>query len=91
MAQILWELLGSLSNQKQLVACVTLLYQIHNTFDGRLFVDHVIGRHLCEDTITADYVKRFFLLWHLGRDLDIKLPAHKTTIRNFDRYATIVF
>jgi hypothetical protein len=85
MSQILWNLLGILNNQKQLLLCVTLLYQIHNTFDNKCFVEQVISRYLSSGNITTEYVKQFFLLWHLGRDLNIKLPPNMTNIRNFDR------
>ncbi|XP_063920808.1 protein dopey-1 homolog isoform X2 [Zophobas morio] len=85
MSQILWNLLGILSNQKQLLLCVTLLYQIHNTFDNKCFVEQVISKYLANENITSDYVKQFSLLWHLGRDLNIKLPPNMTNIRNFDR------
>ncbi|KAJ8919768.1 hypothetical protein NQ315_006297 [Exocentrus adspersus] len=85
MAHILWRLLGILTNQNQLMLCVTLLYQIHNTFDGNPFVEQVISSFLSQENVTVNYVKQFFLLWHLGRDLNIKLPPNKTNIRNFDR------
>nr|CAI5827121.1 unnamed protein product [Callosobruchus analis] len=83
--QILWKLLGVLSNQSQLMVCVTLLYQIHNTFDSKQFVENIIGHFLTKENITVASMKQFFLLWHLGRDLSIKLPPTKSNIRNFDR------
>ncbi|KAJ8966563.1 hypothetical protein NQ314_003458 [Rhamnusium bicolor] len=85
MSQILWKLLGILNNQNQLMLCITLLYQIHNTFDSKLFVEQVIGNFLTQENITVNYIKQFFLLWHLGRDLNIKLPPNKSHITNFDR------
>lgn len=84
MSRILWRLLGILNNQSQLMLCITLLYQIHNTFDSNI-VEQVIGTFLTQDNITVNYIKQFFLLWHLGRDLNIKLPPSKTNIKNFDR------
>ncbi|KYB28372.1 protein dopey-1 homolog isoform X2 [Tribolium castaneum] len=85
MAQILWNLLGILNNQKQLLLCVTLLYQIHNTFDNKPFVEQVISKYLTNEHICTDFMKRFFLLWHLGRDLNIKVSPNMTNVRNFDR------
>ncbi|XP_049819768.1 protein dopey-1 homolog isoform X3 [Aethina tumida] len=85
MSQILWNYIGILTNQTQLLLCVTLLYQIHNTFDSKLFVEQVISQYLSSDNISVGYVKQFLLLWHLGRDLNIKLSPHKSHIRNFDR------
>lgn len=85
MSQILWNYIGILTNQTQLLLCVTLLYQIHNTFDSKLFVEQVISQYLSTDNISVGYVKQFLLLWHLGRDLNIKLSPHKSHIRNFDR------
>lgn len=85
MAQILWNLIGLLNNQNQLMLCITLLYQIHNVFDGRDVVEEVIGHFLTQENITEIYMKHFFLLWHLGRNLNIKLPPNKKNIRNFDR------
>ncbi|KAJ8968479.1 hypothetical protein NQ317_003637 [Molorchus minor] len=85
MARILWKLLGILNNQDQLMVCVTLLYQIHNTFDQKLFVEEAIGHFLTQENINVTYIKQFFLLWHLGRDLNIKLPPNKSNIKNFDR------
>lgn len=85
MSQILWNLLGILNNQKQLLLCVTLLYQIHNTFDNKPFVEQVVSKYLSNEHICTDYMKRFFLLWHLGRDLNIKVSPTMTNIRNFDR------
>lgn len=86
MSRILWSLLGTVKNQNQLMLCITLLYQIHNTFDAKLFVEQVIGQYLCDQNITANYMKQFFVLWHLGRDLNIKLPPYKSSNRSFDRY-----
>lgn len=85
MSKILWTLLGVVKNQNQLMLCVTLLYQIHNTFDTKLFVEQVIGQYLCDQNVTADYMKQFFTLWHLGRDLNVKLPPYKSSNRSFDR------
>ncbi|XP_050312498.1 protein dopey-1 homolog [Anthonomus grandis grandis] len=85
MSGILWALLGTVKNQNQLMVCVTLLYQIHNTFDTKMFVEQVIGRYLSRDIVDVNYIKQFCLLWHLGRDLNIKVPAHKQSCRNFDR------
>ncbi|XP_030749093.1 protein dopey-1 homolog isoform X2 [Sitophilus oryzae] len=85
MSKILWRLLGIIKNQNQLMVCVTLLYQIHNTFDCKLFVEQEIGKYLTNDNINPKYIKQFFLLWHLGRDLNIKLPPNKCSTRNFDR------
>lgn len=85
MSQILWNLLGILSNQKQLLLCITLLYQIHNTFDNKTFVEKVINKYLSNEHLCTDYMKQFFLLWHLGRDLNVKLPPNTTNTRNFDR------
>ncbi|CAG9856404.1 unnamed protein product [Phyllotreta striolata] len=85
MCQILWDLLGLLDNQNQIMLCVTLLYQIHNTFDNTLFVENVINKFLTQENITVKYVKQFFLLWHLGRDLSIKTSPNKPDLRNFDR------
>ncbi|KAJ8938330.1 hypothetical protein NQ318_007043 [Aromia moschata] len=85
MSRILWKLLGILNNQNQLMVCITLLYQIHNTFDSRLFVEEAIGNFLTHENINVNYIKQFFLLWHLGRDLNIKLPPNKSNIKNFDR------
>ncbi|XP_074025764.1 protein DOP1 homolog isoform X2 [Leptinotarsa decemlineata] len=85
MCQILWKLLGILSNQNQLILCITLLYQIHNIFDNRFFVENIICHFLTVENINVQYMKRFFLLWHLGRNLNIKLPPNRSSIRNFDR------
>ncbi|XP_048525451.1 protein dopey-1 homolog, partial [Dendroctonus ponderosae] len=85
MSRILWTLLGTVKNQKQLMVCVTLLYQIHNTFDNKLFVENVIGQCLSDEHVTASYIKQFCMLWHLGRDLTIKLPPTKSCTRSFDR------
>ncbi|CAG9824126.1 unnamed protein product [Phaedon cochleariae] len=85
MAQILWKLLGTLDNQNQLMLCVTLLYQIHNTFDSKVFVENIISQYLTHENISVHYIKQFFLLWHLGRDLNIKFGPNKSNIRNFDR------
>lgn len=85
MSRILWALLGLVNNQNQLMLCVTLLYQIHNTFDCKSFVEHVIGRYLSNEHVTAKYIKQFCMLWHLGRDLNIQLPPHKSNTRSFDR------
>lgn len=74
-----------LSNQNQVMLCVTLLYNIHNIFDQRPFVEEVIGSSLIQDVHAVDHFKRFSLLWHLGRDLTVKLPLSKNTVRNFDR------
>ncbi|CAH1968105.1 unnamed protein product [Acanthoscelides obtectus] len=84
-SQILWQLLGVLSNQSQLMTCVTLLYQIHNTFDSKQSVEHIVCHFLTKENISVAYMKQFFLLWHLGRDLSIKLPPNKSNIKNFDR------
>ncbi|CAH0546183.1 unnamed protein product [Brassicogethes aeneus] len=84
-SKILWNLLGILTDQVQLMLCVTLLYQIHNTFDSKLFVEQVISQCLSTDNISVAYVKQFLLLWHLGRELNVKLPPTKSHIRNFDR------
>lgn len=86
MSRILWNLLSLIKNQNQLMLCVTLLYQIHNTFDCKLFVEQEIGKHLTHDAVNAKNIKQFFTLWHLGRNLNIKLPPHKAYTRNFDRY-----
>ncbi|XP_025836860.1 protein dopey-1 homolog isoform X2 [Agrilus planipennis] len=84
MSQILWDLLRFSPNQNQLVLCVTLLYQIHNIFDKKCFVENVIGRYLVSDNLTTDFFKRFSILWHLGRDLSLNIPNQNKT-RNFDR------
>lgn len=89
MSKTLWDLLNILSNQNQVMVCVTLLYHIHNIFDQRSFVEEVIGYSLVQDIHTVDSFKRFSLLWHLGRDLNIKLPVLKNTVRNFDRLLLI--
>lgn len=85
MARILWKLIGILTDQNQLLLCITLLYQIHNVFDTRDFVEAVIGHYLSQDNINEKYMKQFFLLWHLGRNLSIKLYPNKKDIRTFDR------
>ncbi|XP_072393465.1 protein DOP1 homolog isoform X2 [Diabrotica undecimpunctata] len=85
MCQILWKLLGTLSNQNQLMLCVTLLYQIHTIFDNTMFVENVINTYLTHENINVLAIKQFFLLWHLGRDLNIKTSPNKPNIRNFDR------
>ncbi|KAK9882131.1 hypothetical protein WA026_018972 [Henosepilachna vigintioctopunctata] len=85
MSQILWQFLSQTENQNHTILCVTLLYQIHNTFDEKLFVERIICRYLSTENITLEYIKRFFLVWHLGRDLNIKLQQNKPNIRNFDR------
>lgn len=85
MSKTLWELLSILNNQNQVMLCVTLLYNIHNIFEQRSFVEEVIGESLIQDMHTVDAFKRFALLWHLGRDLNIKLPVLKNSVRNFDR------
>ncbi|KAL3284354.1 hypothetical protein HHI36_018518 [Cryptolaemus montrouzieri] len=85
MSQILWQFLSQNDNQNHTILCVTLLYQIHNTFDDKLFVEKIIGKYLSNENLTLEYIKRFFLVWHLGRDLNIKLPPNKPYIRNFDR------
>ncbi|XP_045463500.1 protein dopey-1 homolog isoform X2 [Harmonia axyridis] len=85
MSQILWQFLGQTDNQNHTILCVTLLYQIHNIFDDKLFVERIIGKYLSSENLTLEYIKRFFLVWHLGRDLNIKLPLNKPNIRNFDR------
>ncbi|KAL1518230.1 hypothetical protein ABEB36_001886 [Hypothenemus hampei] len=68
MSKILWNLLGQTKDQNQCVQCVTLLYQIHNTFPDRNFVEDVIARNLSEEEAPGDQIKRFCLIWHLGRD-----------------------
>ncbi|XP_066256222.1 protein dopey-1 homolog isoform X2 [Euwallacea similis] len=85
MAKILWTFLGTVRNQNQLMLCITLLYQIHNTFDSKLFVEQVIGQYLCDQHVTSNYIKQFCMLWHLGRDLNIKLPPQDHHTRSFDR------
>lgn len=90
MAQILWKLLGILNNQQQIMQCVTLLYQIHNVFDNKPFVEQVINYYLSDEHVNVQYIKQYFLLWHLGRDLNIKLPQYKSTIYNFDKYVKII-
>lgn len=85
MSQILWDLLGVLHNQDKIILCVTLLYHIHNIFDSQYFVEDVIASYLINDNMTVEFFKRFSLLWHLGRDLDIKIPSEQNCIRNFDR------
>lgn len=85
MSRILWTLIGMLNNQSQLMLCITLLYQIHNVFDKRDFVEEVIGLFLSKYNINEMNMKQFFLLWHLGRNLNIKLPPGKKNIKNFDR------
>lgn len=85
MCRILWEFLGRLSNQKQVITCVNLLYHVHNVFDTKLFVEDVIGEYLVGDNLNVEFFKRFSLLWHLGRDLNIKLPSHHNHNRNLDR------
>ncbi|KAF7267207.1 protein DOP1 homolog [Rhynchophorus ferrugineus] len=85
MSRILWNLLGVIKNQSQLMLCVTLLYQIHNTFDCKLFVEQEIGKYLTREAVSAKHIKQFFTLWHLGRNLNIKLPPHKAYTKNFDR------
>lgn len=85
MSRILWNLIGMLNNQNQLMLCITLLYQIHNVFETRDFVEQVVGHFLTKGSINEMYMKHFFLLWHLGRNLNIKLPPNKKNIRNFDR------
>lgn len=90
MSQILWDLLGILHNQEQIMLCVSLLYQIHNIFDTKFFVEEVIATYLIKENLTVEFFKRFSLLWHLGREVDIKIPAHQNSIRNFDRYVTYV-
>lgn len=74
-----------MSNQNQIMLCVTLLYQIHNIFESKSCVEQVIGRYLISENLTVEYFKRFTLIWHLGRDLDIKMPLTQRNIRNFDR------
>ncbi|CAG9763113.1 unnamed protein product [Ceutorhynchus assimilis] len=83
MSKILWTLLGTVKNQNQLMLCVTLLYQIHNSFDCK--VEQIIGRCLSYDLVTVKYIKQFCTLWHLGRDLTIKLPPNKNHTKSFDR------
>ncbi|KAG5900653.1 hypothetical protein JTB14_005924 [Gonioctena quinquepunctata] len=85
MSQILWKLLGILNNQNQMMLCITLLYQVHNIFDNRLFVENIISHFLTQENINVQYMKQFFVLWHLGRDLNIKLPPNRSNVRNFDR------
>lgn len=85
MSKTLWDLLSILNNQNQVMLCVTLLYNIHNIFDQRPFVEEVIGASLIQDAHAVGYFKRFSLLWHLGRDLNVKLPVLKNSVRNFDR------
>lgn len=85
MSRILWKLIGILNNQNQLMLCITLLYQIHNVFDTRDFVEEVIGHYLTQENISEISMKHFFLLWHLGRNLGIKLPPNKKNVKNFDR------
>ncbi|CAG9833682.1 unnamed protein product [Diabrotica balteata] len=65
--------------------CVTLLYQIHTIFDNTMFVENVINTYLTHENINVLAIKQFFLLWHLGRDLNIKTSPNKPHIRNFDR------
>lgn len=74
-----------MSNQNQIMLCVTLLYQIHNIFESKYCVEQVIGRYLISENLTVEYFQRFTLIWHLGRDLDIKIPVTQRNIRNFDR------
>lgn len=85
MIQMLWDFIGILNDQNQLTICVGLLYQIHNIFDTKLFVEDILGRYLIAENLNVEFFKRFSVLWHLGRDLNIKLPAHRNNIRNFDR------
>ncbi|XP_056647831.1 protein dopey-1 homolog [Diorhabda sublineata] len=85
MCKILWNLLGIVNDQNQLILCVTLLYQIHNIFDNAMFVENVINSYLTQETINVEHVKRFFMLWHLGRNLNIKIPPKKSNMRNFDK------
>lgn len=67
------------------MVCVNLLYHIHNIFDKKLFVEDVVGKYLISENLNVEFFKRFSLLWYLGRDLNIKLPAHRNNIRNFER------
>ncbi|XP_065156421.1 protein dopey-1 homolog isoform X2 [Atheta coriaria] len=83
--EILWDLLGYLSNQNQLIICANLLYSIHNVFDTKMFVEHVIGKYLVDGVLCTDYFKRFFLLWHGGRELKLRNPSlSNSAMRNFD-------
>lgn len=85
MCEILWKHLGSLNNQTQIMLCVTLLYQLHNIFHKQSFCEDVIGHYLIDENLNTEYFKRFTLLIHLGRDLNIKLPTYQNTVRNFDK------
>lgn len=85
MSRILWNSIGMVNNQNQLMLSITLLYQIHNVFDTTDFVEQVVGHFLTKESINEIHMKHFFLLWHLGRNLNIKLPPNKKNIRNFDR------
>ncbi|KAF5280713.1 hypothetical protein FQR65_LT15003 [Abscondita terminalis] len=91
MSQILWDLLGVLHNQEQLILCVALLYQIHNIFDTKFYVEDVIAAYLINEALTVEFFKRFTILWCLGRELDIKIPANHNSIRNFDRSLLKIF
>ncbi|GJQ78976.1 hypothetical protein Trydic_g138 [Trypoxylus dichotomus] len=91
MCEILWKLLGTLNNQTQTMLCVTLLYQLHNIFPKQSFCEDVIGHYLIDDHLNTEYFKRFTLLIHLGRDLNIKLPAYQNTVRNFDKCLLKIF
>ncbi|XP_017772866.1 PREDICTED: protein dopey-1 homolog isoform X2 [Nicrophorus vespilloides] len=82
--QILWDLLGVLSNQSQITLCVSLLYNIHNVFENKQFVEQIVGKYLIDENVSTDYFKRFYLLWNLGRDLNVKQMINRST-RNFDR------
>ncbi|KRT83550.1 hypothetical protein AMK59_4549, partial [Oryctes borbonicus] len=91
MCEILWKLLGTLNNQTQIMLCVTLLYQLHNIFPKQSFCEDVIGHYLIDENLNTEYFKRFTLLIHLGRDLNIKLPAYQSTVRNFDKCLLKIF
>lgn len=85
MGHILWNLLGCSTDQQQIIQCVKLIYQIHNIFENNSFIENVICKHMNEDKYSVEYFKRFIFLWHLGRDLNVKLPPHQHKIRNFDK------
>nr|XP_022916081.1 protein dopey-1 homolog isoform X1 [Onthophagus taurus] len=91
MCEILWWLLGTLSNQNQIMLCVTLLYQLHNIFNKKSIVEDVIGHYLIDENLNTEHLKKFTLLLHLGRDLNIKLPAYQCTVRNFDKCLLKIF
>lgn len=77
-----------LHNQDQIMLCIMLLYQIHNIFDTKYFVEDVIAGYLVNESLTVEFFKRFSLLWHLGRELESKMPSQQNHTRNFDRFVS---